>query len=286
MIKYVNGILIVGNSTDVMSVTAKKTWDCPENEWQPVTVQLLANGKLVTTVIAGVEPQVILSAENKWQHTWSNLPVYVNGNKIQWSIKETAIGSEAAKTDGSFVNWLASYGIPIQSTGDDGNPHITLTVTNTTKRVMLRLTKTDLSMSVQLKGATFLLEAVDSDGNVILTEIAKTATTGDAGTLIFDNLKCSVRYRLTEQISPDGYLPINEYVYFLINEDGSVSVEESYYAQSGGMAYNIIVRNAEAIPLPESGSIGTNMFYALGLMLIAFATSIYIYHLLKRRCHN
>ena len=286
MIKYVNGILIVGNSTDVMSVTAKKTWDCPENEWQPVTVQLLANGKLVTTVIAGVEPQVILSAENKWQHTWSNLPVYVNGNKIQWSIKETAIGSEAAKADGSFVNWLASYGIPIQSTGDDGNPHITLTVTNTTKRVMLRLTKTDLSMSVQLKGATFLLEAVDSDGNVILTEIAKTATTGNAGTLIFDNLKCSVRYRLTEQISPDGYLPINEYVYFLINEDGSVSVEESYYAQSGGTAYNIIVRNAEAIPLPESGSIGTNMFYALGLMLIAFATSIYIYHLLKRRCRD
>lgn len=55
LIKYVNGILIVGNSTDSMSVTAKKTWDCPQNEWQNVTVQLLANGKLVTTVIAGVE---------------------------------------------------------------------------------------------------------------------------------------------------------------------------------------------------------------------------------------
>ncbi len=210
MIKYVNGILIVGNSTDVLSVTAKKTWDCPENEWQPVTIQLLANGKLVTTVISSVEPQVVLNAENNWQYNWTNLPVYVNGEKITWTIKETAIGSEAAKADGSFVNWLASYGIPIQSTGDDGNPHVTLTVTNTTKRVMLRLTKTDLSMSVQLKGATFLLEAVDADGNVIPTEIAKTATTGDAGTLIFDNLKCSVRYRLTEQTSPDGYLPINE----------------------------------------------------------------------------
>lgn len=50
MIKYINGILIIGNSTDSTTVTAKKEWDCPQNEWQPVTIQLLANGKLVTTV--------------------------------------------------------------------------------------------------------------------------------------------------------------------------------------------------------------------------------------------
>lgn len=286
MIKYVNGILIVGNNTDILSVTAKKTWDCPENEWQPVAVQLLANGKLVTTVIAGVEPQVVLNAQNNWQHTWTNLPIYVNGAKIEWSIKETMIGTETAKADGSFVNWLASYGIPIQSTGKDGNPHITLTVTNTTKRVMLRLTKTDLSKTVQLSGATFLLEAVDANGNVISAEIAKTATTGESGTLIFDNLKCGVRYRLTEQQPPDGYLEINEYIYFTINEDGSVTVEESYYAEVGSTAYNIIVRNAPAIPLPESGSIGTGMFYALGLLLMAITTSIYIRYLRKRRCRN
>ena len=89
-----------------------------------------------------------------------------------------------------------------------------------------------------------------------------------------------------EQKPPDGYLELNEYVYFTINEDGSVAVEESYYAKAGGTAYNIIVRNAEAVPLPESGSIGTDMFYALGLILIAIALSVYIYHLRKRRCHN
>ena len=285
MIRYVNGILVVGNSTDVMSVTARKSWDCPENEWQPVTIQLLANGKLVTTTIAGVVPQVVLNAENNWEYTWENLPVYVNGQRIQWSIKETAIGSESAKADGSFVNWLASYGIPIQTTDEDGNPHVLLTVTNTTKRVMLRLTKTNLAQTALLKGATFLLEVVDKDGNVIKTEVVKNATTGDLGTLIFDNLKCGVRYRLTEQIAPEGYLDMTEYIYFTINEDGSVVVEESYYAQAGNTAYNIIVRNIEAIPLPESGSYGTDMFYALGLLLLALAAGIYIYHLRKRRCH-
>ena len=128
-------------------------------------------------------------------------------------------------------------------------------------------------------------EVVDKDGNVIKTEVVKNATTGDLGTLIFDNLKCGVRYRLTEQIAPEGYLDMTEYIYFTINEDGSVVVEESYYAQAGNTAYNIIVRNIEAIPLPESGSYGTDMFYALGLLLLALAAGIYIYHLRKRRCH-
>ena len=286
LIKYMNGILVVGNSTDVMTVTAKKEWDCPENEWQPVTVQLLANGKLVTTVIAGVEAQVVLNADNNWQHTWTGLPIYVNGERIEWSIKETAIGTEHAKADGSFVNWLASYGIPVHATDRNGNPHVTLAVTNTTKRVMLRLTKTDLSKSVQLQGATFLLEGVNTDGNVIPTEVAKTATTGETGTLIFDNLKCGVRYRLTETAAPKGYLEINEYIYFTIGEDGSVTVEDNFYAEAGSTAYNIIVRNAEGIPLPESGGIGTDMFYALGLALIMLAAGVYIYHLCKRRCQN
>ena len=254
-------------------------------EGSTLTIQLLANGKLVTTVIAGVEPQAVLSGDNNWQYTWTNLPVYVNGEKIEWSIRETLIGTEAAKADGSFVNWLVSYELPIHSTDDNGNEKVLLTVTNTTKRVMLRLTKTDISKTLQLKGATFILEAVDKDGNLLTNEVTKTATTGDAGTLIFDNLKCGVRYRLTESVAPDGYLKTDEYVYFMINEDGSVMVEDSYYAEVGSTAYNIIVKNAEAIPLPESGDTGTGMFYALGLLLIA-AAGIYIDILLKRGCRN
>lgn len=287
MIKYIGGILIVGNTTDASSVTAKKNWDCPETEWQPVTVQLLANGKLVTTVIAGVEAQVELSTANNWIHTWKNLPAYVNGEKIEWTIKETMIGSETAKVDGSFINWLVSYELPVKTTDEEGNENTLLTVTNTTKRVMLRLTKTDLSKTVQLPGATFLLEAVDADGNVLSTEVAKTATTGDNGTLIFDNMKCNVRYRLTETAAPDTYLRPGEYMYFTIGEDGAVSVEKNYYAEPGSTAYNIIVRNASGIPLPSSGGIGTDMFYAIGLLLIAAAIGIYIYStFFQRRCRD
>ncbi len=286
LIRYVSGILIVGNSTDSSSVTAKKNWDCPESEWQDVTVQLLANDKLVTTAIAGVQPQVVLSSNNNWQHTWKNLPVYVNGEKIAWSVKEVQVGSETAKADGSFVNWLVSYELPVKSTDEDGNENTLLTVTNTTKRVMLRLTKTNLGKSLQLKGATFLLEAVDKNGNLLPQEIAKTATTGDSGTLIFDSLKSAIRYRLTELIAPEGYLKCDEYIYFTIGEDGSVTVEDTYYVEAGTTAYNIIVRNGQIVDLPESGGIGTSMFYALGLLLIIAATGIYIGTFRKRRCRN
>ena len=286
LIRYISGVLIVGNSTDSSSVTVKKNWECDESEWQDVTVQLLANGKLVTTVIAGVEPQIILNSSNGWTYTWKNLPVYVNGTKIEWSVREIAVGTETAKADGSFVNWLVSYGLPVITTDENGNENTLLTIANTTKRVMLRLTKTNLWKTEQLAGATFLLEAVDANGNILPNEVAKSATTGNAGTLIFDNLKCGVRYRLTEQKSPDGYLELTEYVYFMINEDGSVNVEESYYAESGTTAYNLVVKNGKIVDLPESGSIGTSMFYVIGLSLIALSAGIYIYHLRKRRCHN
>lgn len=285
LIKYISGVLIVGNSTDSSSVTVKKEWDCPETEWQDVTVQLLANGKLVTTVIAGVEPQVVLNNANNWQYTWDNLPVYVNGEKIEWSVKETMIGTETAKADGSFVNWLVSYELPIITTDENGKENTLLTITNTTKRVMLRLTKTDLGKTMQLPDATFVLEAVDSNGNLLSNEVSKTETTGAAGTLVFDNLKCGVRYRLTETQAPSGFFKIDEYIYFMINEDGTVTVEESYYAESGSTAYNLVVRNGMIVELPDSGGVGNSMFYALGLLFIITALGIYIGYLQKRRYH-
>ena len=36
----------------------------------------------MTTIFSGVQPTGILNSSNNWQHTWENLPVYVNGEKI------------------------------------------------------------------------------------------------------------------------------------------------------------------------------------------------------------
>lgn len=286
LIKYIDGVLIIGNSTDSSTVTVQKVWECPENEWQDVKIQLLANGKLATTVIAGISPEVTLNGSNSWKYTWNNLPVYVNGEKIQWTVKEVQIGSEQCKSDGSFINWLVSYELPVYSQDAEGNEQILLKVNNTTKRVMLRLTKTDLNKTKQLEGATFLLEAVDSSGNVLTNEVAKTATTGSSGTLTFDNLKSNVRYRLTETNPPIGYLNIDEYIFFMINEDGSVTVEENFFAEAGDTAYNILVKNAAGVTLPETGGSGNFTVRTFGFAIMAVAICMYAGTILRRRCKN
>lgn len=286
LIQYLGGVLIIGNSTESSSVTVEKKWDCPESEWREVEVQLLANGRLVTTVIAGVAPSAVLSETNSWRNTWENLPVYVNGEKISWSTREIRIGQELHKEDYSFVNWLVSYDLPIHSVDAEGNENILLGITNTTKRVMLRLTKTDFSWSSPLQGAVFRLVAVDAAGAPLADEVIKTAETGESGTLTFDNLKCGIRYCLIETAPPKGYHQIPENIYFIIQEDGSLAIEENYYAKAGATAYNLLVRNAEAIPLPESGGAGIGMFYTLGLLLCGLALGIYIKTFRKGRCFD
>lgn len=283
MAKYYSGILIVGNSADITSATVQKEWDCPETEWDDVTVQLLANGRLITTLVSGVAPSVTLNSDNNWTYTWDNLPVYINGEKITYSVREIKVGDELCKPDYSFVNWLVSYDSPVYTTDEDGNTNVFLNITNTTKRVLLRLTKMDAETSARLGGAVFLLEALNSDGEVDAGEIAKTLTTADNGTLTFDNLKCAVMYRLTEISEPSGYLKLEEPILFSINEDGSVTVENHPYAYAGASAYNIVVCNRKAVPLPITGGNGITMYCASGIFLMLTAVCVYIKRYLRKR---
>ncbi len=281
--KYTKGILIIGNSSDTTSVTAKKIWDCPESEWADVDLQLFADNKLITTLISGIPPTVTLNSENGWSYCWNNLPVYINGKKVTYSVKETRIGNEDCKSDYSFVNWLVSYDPPIYSTDSEGKPAVTLNVTNNTKRVLLRLTKTDVDMTERLSGAEFKLEAVDENGQPIAGEVTKTLTTGTNGTLIFDNLKCGVRYKLTETAVPDGYNMLFDPIFLTIGETGTISIEPHPYAFAGSSAFNIVVCNQKAVPLPSSGG-NVLLFYITGGILMALTACVIIKrYLLKRR---
>ncbi|MGN0243040.1 MAG: collagen binding domain-containing protein [Lachnospiraceae bacterium] len=283
LVRYVDGILMVGNSTDMVSVKVKKNWECPKEEWEDITIQLLADGKLISTMISGVEPTAVLTEEDGWTYTWKHLPVYMNGSQIAYSVREIQIGDETCKSDYSFLNWVASYDLPRYSTDEDGNQQMSIQITNTTKRVLLRLTKTDSAMTKQLAGATFLLEAVDSHGQVDTSEVTKTLTTDENGALVFDNLKVGVRYRLTEILEPEGYLKLEEPVYATIREDGSVMVEEHPYAWAGSTSYNIIISNQAAEPLPDTGGSGRWMYGIIAILLTGIATYVYINHIYYKK---
>ena len=84
----INGYNLV--NTHVPAVTEKsitKEWD-DENDiegFRPdsVEVSLLANGKELQ--------KATLNAENNWTATWSNLPVYENGKKIEYNVEEADV---------------------------------------------------------------------------------------------------------------------------------------------------------------------------------------------------
>ncbi|MBR4861817.1 MAG: hypothetical protein IKU09_06415, partial [Firmicutes bacterium] len=172
---YQDGVLTVNNYSDTISVTAKKIWNCGEEYYRDlnVEVQLYADDKLVSSVIPGTSNHtVLLTPANGYRYTWEGLPAYANGSKIDWSIKETAVGNassgyETSDSKGVFPNWIASYTAPMYGIDGNGSETVLLQVHNDVKRTMLRLTKYNGSKSQLLAGAEFELAAVDANGTPI-----------------------------------------------------------------------------------------------------------------------
>ena len=286
LVSYNDGLLTVQNTTESTSVTAKKEWLCPEAEWNDVTVQLLADGMVVTSIVPGVDPTAVLNEDNGYTYTWTGLPLFANGREIKWSIREIKIGSENCKTDYTFANWLPHYLEPIYTYENGKVTNTLLTVQNDTRRTLLRLIKTNKDGSIRLEGATFVLERllVQSDGTYTTDSdfLVRTQTTAWDGTLTFDNLLFGT-YRLRETVSPVGYIDNTEPIYLTILEDGTITVESHSYAQAGDTAYTIYVRNESKRPLPETGGGGTDIYTVVGTAFILISAAVYILPTFKER---
>ncbi len=281
---YHDGLLVVENSTNTLNVTARKSWECEESEWRDITVQLFANGSanLAATLTGQASTVVPLTAANDYSHTWTDLPIYAYGAKVEWSIKETKIGDESCKADYTFANWAVSYDAPTYDS--DGN--VTLVVHNTPSRPLLFLTKTNADGSYQLSGATFTLVQVNASGNTVSGFVPRTGTTNENGVLIFDNLLYGARYRIVEESPPPGYQPMTTPIYLTIAEGGVVTVESHTHARADAVAYNIVVTNDAYPPLPATGGPGTQIYTQTGALLMAAALLLLVYEKQRRREGN
>lgn len=94
-----------------------KTWlDTTQNDIKPVTIELYINNKPLSNYnfdydINGdgkiddkdkVKSQIVLNKENNWQYEWPNMPIYIDGQKAIYSIKEIKIGEESAQNKGEY----------------------------------------------------------------------------------------------------------------------------------------------------------------------------------------
>lgn len=270
MAEYRSGLLIIRNSTDNTSVTVNKQWNCSDADWRPVTMQLMANGAPVTSLLSNVQLTQVLTAENGWSATWGDLPLYANGQPITWSVKEIKIGDETHLGDYTFVNWLVQYGPAVETKADDGRvTNTAFTVTNDTYRTLLYVVKTDTGGVTHLGGAVFTLERMRG-AEVDSSFTPRQDITDANGTITFDNLEHG-DYRLSEIQSPAGYEKMDQPIYLTLHLDGTVSVQDHPYAKPGDSAYTVRVVNRMMRPLPATGGPGTAAFYFMGLLLIAGA---------------
>ena len=278
--KYDRGLLTIENRAAQNEVTVIKHWNCQDAEREDIVVQLLANGSANDAAdilkSTGQSATQTLTSVHGWTYSWHNLPDYANGVPVSWSVSELRIGSEQAKADGSFANWIVSYRTNTSGGGTS------LIIENTPKRPMLYLEKVDHITGVPLRGAQFSLIAVDADGNIATNAVEKVGVTDETGSLSFDNLRYNQRYRLIETIAPAGYFAYEAPAYFTLAEDGTVTVEAHEAVFSAGTAFHIRVTDPAGHNLPETGGAGAFRYYIAGAAALLVALSLALYLRKKR----
>ena len=96
--EFVDGKATITNkrTPETTEVTVKKVWDDAKNQdgLRPttITVHLLANGEKVQTATVSGEGET-------WSHTFTNLPVYKNGQKIIYTVTEDTLANYTATSD-------------------------------------------------------------------------------------------------------------------------------------------------------------------------------------------
>ena len=100
--EFVDGKATITNkrTPETTEVTVKKVWDDAKNQdgLRPttITVHLLANGEKVQTSTVSGEGET-------WSHTFTNLPVYKNGQKIIYTVTEDIVANYTATIDGTTI---------------------------------------------------------------------------------------------------------------------------------------------------------------------------------------
>lgn len=289
--------LVVKNyAAEHISVTVEKVWNT-NTPADSVVVVLQANGQHAAALFPGMaDAQMTLNAGNLWQHTWTELPRYANGQMVQWSVKEIVIGGKPTLSDGvTFANWTVTYspGVGTDADGDGDVDNWKFIVTNSQKRLQLIVTKVGTDGKI-LPGSMFSLEQVELVNGVwqsVAGTAANTQITDTNGMLTFDNLTADAYYRLTEVKATDGYYITFNPVIITMDSDGNIrrvlddgTLAELYdpVIQITG-PFNIRVVNLQVTALPETGGTGTNVYMQSGLMLMISALALLLYKRKRRR---
>ena len=251
-----------------------------------------------------VQKQITLNKDNNWTNIWKNLPLYVDGNKAIYSVREVQIGDIKAVTNGqynsntgiwesydAYTQYRAYTTKQKETTDSDGNvTQVSIDLVNTIHLVKININKIS-PLGVPIDGVKFKLQKVDDLGNIDLLFESKELVTSLEGKLSFVDLEYNTKYVITEIEGNKGYYLDSTPIYVIINkgEQGEEDTLTLYTdntfeqeAQEGDYEYvslneakdtlNII--NISHTPMPKAGGCGVYNFYILGIFLMGCSTII------------
>ena len=107
-------------------------------------------------VYGPIEVTVKADEEGKWHYEWENLPHYINGQIVKYSVEEKEV-----------KDYTVEYGEPTSEEDDQGNVTYTQTITNKLNLVDLKLIKTLDKYADRGENVTVVFEVVvkDEKGN-------------------------------------------------------------------------------------------------------------------------
>lgn len=247
-VSYDDSITIKNSTAVYTEATVKKQWNtAKDSDKVPVVVELWRNG----VKIPGTQYTQTLSQDNDWQYTWNDLPVYMNGELAQYSIKEIQVGNTyySSEYDDGYKDYIVTYDAnlywndasethdtPVWQDSDGNNcfaDHLLVVVENMPDISSVVFTKTDPNGKA-LEGAVFGLYS-DSD----CTKELATATSTSSGLVAFTNIKNGTYY-IKEIQTPKGYG-------IIYDDDGNVPIHKA------------IIRNKKTTITDSNGNVITSI---------------------------
>ena len=118
---------VVTNTLKTTSITVNKTWNDEDNrdgKRTSVKITLKANGEKLTKDAFGnqITNPITLKSSNKWTYTFSNLPQYINKNKVTYTVEEKSVDGYKSEVTGN-----ASDGYTITNTHIPERTQVTVT---------------------------------------------------------------------------------------------------------------------------------------------------------------